>query len=152
MVAVLVSLPLRSPNDALCNTLTVAIESLFIGVAAGVLWVVLSRGRSPHQRFLLLWAGALAVVIGLAFAVDIEVDRAASFGAPLAVIMFGLTGATMLLHARLPPLASWRVAVVGVLVALALGGSLITQGDQESGELSLPPRAASMADAPSDPL
>ena len=141
VVAALVSLPLHSPNDALFNTLAVAIASLVVGLAAGVLWSLLSGGHSPRLRFSLLWLIAIAVVIGIAFGMNTQLDRSVSFGVPLAAIIFGLVGASMYLQACLRLLDSWRVAVVGVVVALALGGALVTQGDQESGRLELPPRA-----------
>ena len=141
VVAASVSLPLHSPNDALFNTLAVAIASLVVGLAAGVLWSLLSGGHSPRLRFGFLWLIALAVVIGIAFGMNTQLDRSVSFGVPLAAIIFGLVGASMYLQACLRLLDSWRVAVVGVVVALALGGALVTQGDQESGRLELPPRA-----------
>ena len=141
VVAVLVSLPLHSPNDALFNTLAVAIASLVVGLAAGVLWSLLSGGHSPRPRFGLLWLIAIAVVIGIAFGMNTQLDRSVSFGVPLTAIIFGLVGASMYLQACLRLLDSWRVAIIGVVVALALGGALVTQGDQESGRLELPPRA-----------
>ena len=141
VVAALVSLPLHSPNDALFNTLAVAIASLVVGLAAGVLWSLLSGGHSPRLRFGLLWLIAIGVVIGIAFGMNTQLDRSVSFGVPLAAIIFGLVGASMYLQACLRLLDSWRVAIIGVVVALALGGALVTQGDQESGRLELPPRA-----------
>ena len=141
VVAALVSLPLHSPNDALFNTLAVAIASLVVGLAAGVLWSLLSGGHSPRLRFGLLWLIAIGVVIGIAFGMNTQLDRSVSFGVPLAAIIFGLVGASVYLHACLRLLDSWRVAIIGVVVALALGGALVTQGDQESGRLELPPRA-----------
>ena len=152
VVAVLVSLPLHSPNDALFNTLVVAMASLVIGLVAGLLWTLLAGGRSPRLRFLLLWMIALAVVIGIAFAINTQLDRMASFGVPLAVIIFGIVGASMILEPYLRPLSSWRVAIASVIVAGVLGGALITQGDQESGDLSLPPRASVVPDVRSDLL
>lgn len=152
VVAVLVSLPLHSPNDALFNTLFVAIGALLIGVAAGVLWVVLAQGRNPRLRFLLMWVLAFGGAIGIVFALSTRLDRAVSFGVPISAIIFGLVAASMMLKPHLRPLGSWRVALVSVAVAGALGGALITQGDQESGELSLPPRATKTADAPHEAI
>lgn len=152
VVAVLVSLPLHSPNDALFNTLFVAVGALLIGVAAGVLWVVLAQGRSPRLRFLLLWALAFGGAVGIVFALSTRLDRAVSFGVPISAITFGIVGVSVMLQDRLRLLRSWRVALVSVAVAGALGGALITQGDQESGELSLPPRATKMADIPHEAM
>ena len=152
VVAVLVSLPLHSPNDALFNTLFLAIGALLVGVAAGVLWVVLARGRNPRLRFLSLWVLAFGGAIGIAFALTTRLDRAVSFGVPISAIIFGIVGVSVMLRDHLRPLSSWRVALVSVAVAGALGGALITQGDQESGELSLPPRATQTADTPHEAI
>ncbi len=149
VVAVLVSLPLHSPNDALFNTLFIAIGALAVGFAAGVLWALLANRRNPRVPFLLLWAVALAAAIGAAFAMSARLDRTVSFGVPIAVIVFGIVAASVLLEPHLRPLSSWRVTFVAIAIAGALGGALITQGDQKSGELSLPPRAASISGMPS---
>ena len=152
VVAVLVSLPLHSPNDALFNTLFIAIGSIAVGFVAGVLWTVLARRRNPRLTFFLLWAFALAAAIGFAFALSTRLDRTISFGVPIALIVFGITAASVMLEAQLrplsSPLSSWRVALVAIATACALGGALITQGDQESGELSLPPRASAITATP----
>ena len=148
VVAVLVSLPLHSPNDALFNTLFIAIGALAVGFLAGVLWTVLARRRNPRLTFLLLWAVAFAAAIGFAFALSTRLDRTISFGVPIAIIVFGITAASVMLEAHLRPLSSWRVAVVAIATAGVLGGALITQGDQESGELSIPPRASTITTAP----
>ncbi len=150
VVAVLVSLPLHSPNDALFNTLAVAIASLVVGAVAGAFWTLLAGGRSPRLRFAVVWLIAFVVVIGILFGMDTQLDRSVSFGVPLAAIIFGVVGLSMFLEAYLGPLGSWRVATVAVVVALALGGPLATQGDQESGELSIPPRASIIVDVPRD--
>ena len=148
VVAVLVSLPLHSPNDALFNTLFIAIGSIVVGFVAGVLWTVLARRRNPRLTFFLLWALALAAAIGFAFALSTRLDRTISFGVPIALIVFGIVAASVMLEPHLRPLSSWRVAFVAIAVAGALGGALITQGDQESGELSLPPRASAITATP----
>ena len=146
VVAVLASLPLHSPNDALFNTLFVAIGALLMGFAGGALWAVLAKRRNPRMLFLLSWMVAFAVAIGVAFSMSTRLDRAISFGVPIAVITFGIIALSMMLEPRLRPLSSWRVALVAVIAAGALGGALITQGDQESGELSLPPRAGAVTE------
>ena len=152
VVAVLVSLPLHSPNDALFNTLFLAIGALLVGAAAGVLWLLLVRGPNPRLRFLFLWVLVFGGAIAIAFALSTRLDRAVSFGVPIAAIIFGIVGVSVMLRERLRPLSNWRVALVSVAVASALGGALITQGDQESGELSLPPRATKTADAPHEAI
>lgn len=148
VVAVLVSLPLHSPNDALFNTLFIAIGSIVVGFVAGVLWTVLARRRNSRLTFLIMWAVAFAAAIGVVFALSTRLDRTVSFGVPIALIVFGITASSVMLEPYLRPLSSWRVALVAIATACALGGALITQGDQESGELSLPPRANAVTATP----
>ncbi|MCH7738305.1 MAG: hypothetical protein IH872_13005, partial [Chloroflexi bacterium] len=57
IVAALVSLPLRSPLDNVFNTATVALASLLVGIAAGLVWDKLAA--SPRR--LPYYAGALAL-------------------------------------------------------------------------------------------
>ena len=53
----LVSLPLRSPVDNVFITATVALVSLLVGVAAGLIW----NNLASNQRRLPIYAGSLAL-------------------------------------------------------------------------------------------
>ena len=92
IVASLVSLPLRSPVDNVFNTATVAVASLLVGIAAGLIWDRLAS----NQRRVQYYAGALA--LGLIAVVVISVvgntwlERLISFTIPLAAIAFVVSG------------------------------------------------------------
>ncbi len=140
VVAALVSLPLRSPDDALLNSATVTFAALAAGVAAGLLW----RGASPKRRGLLifagLWTAALAVVALICVAGETQLDNFIGFALPLAAIVFPVTGVLTVLLARSSLASRWQLAAVAAVIALAVGIPLAGQGDQESGRLELPPR------------
>ena len=167
IIAVLVSLPLHSPVDSVFNSATVAVACLVLGAIAGLLWNRI--GERP-----LVVNGVLVVLFVLVLVVALVgngfLDRFASFVLPLAAIAFVVCIALtpfMSSYFNRPDLG-WKVwtPVVPVVIALALGFALVTQGDAESGELALPPpptaapataaptltatpaRATSVADAP----
>ena len=143
IVAVLVSLPLRSPDDALLNSATVAIAVLVVGVAAGLVWRLLETAGNRPLYFAVTLAIGFAIVAVASVPVDALVDRTISYAIPLAAIGFALTGAlTWLLAGTQAPRWSWT-APAAVLAALAVGIGLAGQGDEESGELSLPERMGS---------
>lgn len=130
IVASLISLPLRSPDDAFFNTASVAIGALIAGVAGGAL-----RSPLPPRSFATAWAGAFiatSVVMLLG-----PFDGMLAFGVPLAAVVFAITGlGVTVLAPRMP--ASPVVVGGAAVVALGLGLGLAGQGDAESGSLSLP--------------
>ena len=140
VVAVLVSLPLRSPSDTLLNSASVALVSLLAGALAGLLWLALKRTSRPTLGFLAVWsaivlpASAVVLIIGQS-----QLDGFVSFALPLALIIYVTTGVLTVAIARYLPGFSWWYAVVAVVIALAAGFGLVTQSDQESGRLELPP-------------
>ena len=142
VAAALVSLPLHSPNDVLFGTAPIVAGSLLLGLAAGVVWTRLASGPNPRSRFALIWLAAFAVSVVAMAVVDSWLDRMLSFGAPLAAITFVATGAFTLSAPGVPFLRSRWLTAIGLLIALAVGLGLAGQGDQESGRLELPPRAA----------
>ena len=141
IIAALVSLPLHSPVDSVFNSATVAVACLVLGLIAGALYQRL--GERP-----LLINGVLGVlfviVLVVAFVGNSLLERFMSFVLPLAAIAFVVCAMlTPLLSSYFsrPGLGwkSWGPASVAVIAALVVGFGLITQGDAESGELSLPP-------------
>ena len=151
IIAALVSLPLHSPVDSAFNSATVAVAALVVGLIAGLLWMRLS-GK------VLWYAGILAalfvVVLVVALAGNTQLDRLASFSIPLAAIVIVVCAVLTPLLASffLRPalgLLKWS-PVIAVVVALAVGFGLITQGDAESGDLALPPPPSATA-TPSAP-
>ena len=142
IVAALVSLPLRSPDDILFNTATVVLGALVAGIATGVVWRTLGSDRTRSGRFAILLVAGFAVVALLAVLGEKQLDHFAAFVLPLAAIVFLLTGLLTPLMAPSSTLKRWWLAPAVVVLALAVGIGLAGQGDQESGKLELPPRAS----------
>ncbi len=141
IVAALVSLPLRSPDDALLNTATVVIAALIAGLAAGALWRYSARSKRRHTVFGGVWTAAFGVAALLCWAGETQLDRFLSFALPLAAIVFTLTGALTVLLSGAPAIQKPWLPAAALAAALAVGLSLAGQGDEESGRLELPPRA-----------
>ena len=144
VVSALVSLPLHSPSDSLFGTITVVVGSLLAGLAAGTLHMFLARGPNLCKRFSILWLATFGTVVLATVLLGTQIDRMISFGLPLTTITFVLIGASVLAAHRFPLLASWRLASIGLIVALAIGFAFANEGDQKSGRLELPPRSANM--------
>ncbi len=141
VVAALVSLPLRSPHDALLNSASVTWGVLLLGLVSGLVWRRLSRGQDSLRRFTIVMVVGFLVWVAVAFAIGTMLTRMVSFSVPLAAIAFGGIGVLTPLLSRAPLAARWPVVVVALVVAAAVGVGLAGQGDQESGRLELPPRA-----------
>lgn len=144
VVAALVSLPLRSPHDGLLNSASVTWGVLALAVMAGLLWRTLrTKSRGRRSFVVVMAAGFIGWTVAVLIAGNaVEVERMASFTVPLAAIAFGglavltptLSGARV---------ASRKLAVAAALaVAAVVGIGLAGYGDQKSGRLELPPRAA----------
>ena len=136
IVASLVSLPLRSPDDLLANTASVTIVALVLGIATGVIWRRLHGSPGGRRRLLLYAAGGfVGAIVVLAILEAAVLDRFISFGVPLAAIIFAALGI-------LPPIFTnatmprWT-PLAAVVLAMLLGGFLASYGDDESGDLSL---------------
>ncbi len=142
IAAALLSLPLHSPDDALFNTATVVIGALIVGLLAGGLRTALGQ-----RNFLIAWGAAFVAVLAGLVASESLFERMVSFGAPLAAVVFLVTGAAVvaLQNATVPrmPLFAGAAAVIAIALGLGLSG----QGDAESGTLALPsaPVAATAA-------
>ena len=140
IVAVLVSLPLRSPSALLFNSATVCLAALLAGALAGIIWLAVRHSRRPALRFLVSWSviflsvATLVVLVGRS-----QLDHFVTFAVPLALIVYAITGIlTVAIPACLPRVRWWWMTGA-VAVALALGFGFITHTDQESGRLELPP-------------
>jgi hypothetical protein len=143
VVVALVSLPLRSPADNVFNTATVGLASLFVGIAASLLWDKLAGS----QRRPLYHAGALAfgltAVVVIAVLGEIWLNRSVSFIVPLAVIAFVVSGVLVPVLSGIRIATSSWAAPALLIVAAAIGIGLVGQGDVESGDFSLPERVGS---------
>ena len=144
IVAALVSLPLRSPVDNVFNTATVALASLLVGVAAGLIWDKLAtrHRRLPYYAGILV-LGLITVVV-ISVVGNIWLERLISFTVPLAVIAFAVSGVLAPKLGRVPLATSSWLAPAFLIVAAAMGIGLAGQGDAESGDLSLPEKVATV--------
>ncbi len=141
VVAALVSLPLRSPHDALLNTASVVWGALALSVVSGLIWRRLSRGEQAGRRFAAVMAVGFVAWVGVAFALDTMLERMVSFSVPLAAIAFGGIGLLTPPLSRAPLATRRPVVLAAIAIAVVVGVGLAGFGDQESGRLELPPRA-----------
>jgi len=136
IVASLVSLPLRSPDDVIANTATVTVVALLVGLLGGVVWQRLHDRADGRRRLLLFAAGGFVVAVVLLGILEaVALDRFISFGVPLAAIIFAAVGLLTPAFAGLE-MPGWA-APVAIVAALVVGGGLASLGDAESGDLSL---------------
>ena len=152
IVASLVSLPLRSPVDSVFNTATIALASLVVGIASGLLWAALDWKPRRMLIFDAVLAVAFIVVVVIAAIGNSVLERLASFTIPLAAIVFVLVGVLTPSMRGLSPGVSRALAVILLIAATVLGAALMGQGDTESGELSLPERVESPTPAATQTL
>ncbi len=136
VIASLVSLPLQSPDDLIANTASVTLIALVIGIGGGIYWRRVYGAAGARRKLLgAALAGFIGSVVVLAILEAAVLSRFVSFGVPIAAIIFAAVGllTPLLTNMDLPV---WS-PLVGVVVALALGGVLASFGDTESGDLSL---------------
>lgn len=141
IAAVLVSLPLKSPDDALLNSASVAIAAILVGVLAGLIWRMFVNTEGRRTKFVVLW-GVASVTVGsmLISAFAVQLDNLVPFALPLTVIVCVITGLLTPVFGRDPSPLRWWAAPAAVAVALALAIPLAGVGDEPSGRLELPPK------------
>jgi hypothetical protein len=147
--AILLSLPLRSPHDALMNAGSIGVACIAVTILLAVASVKLERVESADA-----WFGAICVfgfVLSGAGAMAVqtiaELERTVAFVLPLTTVQFGLIGV-------LTPVFRWlRVTSIYysiplLAVTVGLGVTFASHGDQPSGQLSLPERTTGSISAP----
>jgi len=150
IVAALLSLPLRSPDDVFFNSVSVTVGALLAGAGGGLLWWAAQRSHAPVRTFgASVLAGFLLVAVLTLVAERMPgapLERVAGFVLPLAAAVFGVVAVlTPLLVQRGRAL---RVAApMGVVAAVILGVALAGEGDAESGKLALPALRSSQPSA-----
>ena len=149
IVAVLVSLPLKSPDDSLLNSASVAVASLIVGLISGLMWKMLVNTEGRPKKFGILW-GVSSVTVGsmLLSAFAVQLDNLIPFALPLVFIVCTITGVLTPLFGRDPSPLRWWIAPATVVVVLALAIPLANVGDEESGRLELPPKSGLVQPAP----
>ena len=143
VVAVLVSLPLRSPLDSIFNSATVVLGVLAIGLLAGLAWRAFAHRPKGRLYYVGILAGALIVVTIIAAIGETQVDRILSFSVALAAIAVVVAGGLVPMLDRTSAPTLWWTMPAAVVIALGIGIGLAWQGDEESGDLSLPARSES---------
>ncbi len=138
ILATLVSLPLRSPDDIIFNSATVTIGALAAGLTAGLVWRWLRAAEKRVVVFSGVWAVLFLVTAGMLFVGQTQLDRVVSYALPLAAIVFVVTAVFTIALAGNPMARRW-LAAAAVAVSLGIGIGLAGQGDEESGRLELPP-------------
>ena len=149
IIAVLVSLPLKSPDDALLNSASVGIASLLVGLLSALMWRMLINTEKHVKNYLILWAVS-SVTVGsmLISAFAVQLDNLVPFALPLTIIVCVITGVLTPVFGRDPSPLKWWAAPAAVALALALAIPLAEVGDQESGRLELPPKTRLVQPAP----
>ena len=140
IVAAAVSLPLRSPDDAVLNSATVVIGSLLAGLCAGALWRTLGDRPYRWRAFAVSMAAGFTVIAAVSLVANTQVEHLVSFVIPLAAIVVVVTGGLLPLFGRVAVAQTQWIAPGAVVIALAVGFGLVGLGDADSGRLSLPDR------------
>ncbi len=141
VVAALVSLPLRSPDDILLNSGTVVAGGLLAGIIAGVIWRLLAGHPRRTLWFGVIWSMCFSLIVLLAVAGETQLDHFTAFVLPLGAIVFAVAGLFTVMLEGTALARRKRLAAAAVAIALAIGIGLAGQGDERSGKLELPPRA-----------
>lgn len=141
IVASAVQLPLHAPLDSYFNSATVMIGGLAAGGLAGLVWRLARRISGRRRAFYTVWVVGFGIVVLLAMAGEIRLERSISFLVPIAAIVFATTGVLTPWLAPSHMLRRWWPAMLLTGAAIVMGIGLMGFGDQKSGKLELPPRA-----------
>ena len=141
IIAVLVSLPLKSPDDVLLNSASVGIASLLVGLLSALMWRMLINTEKRVKNYAILWAVS-SVTVGsmLISAFAVQLDNLVPFALPLTIIVCVVTGVLTPVFGRDRSPLKWWAAPAAVALTLALAIPLAEVGDQPSGKLELPPK------------
>ena len=136
MVAGLLSLILRSPDEIIANSVTVVLVSIILGLLSGELWRKLRARRNAEKTFAWSMVGAFFVAASVIALADLfALSNLAEYAGPLALIIFITLGFFIPMLSRVT--APVWVAAIPIVIAIALGIGLFGRGNVASGELSL---------------
>ena len=140
VIAALVSLPLRSPDDAFFNTASVVIGCLLAGLGSGFLWHSLASFKARYVTFVACLVAVFIIVAAISFAMDAMPDpplaHIPGFVVPLAAVSMASLAILQPYFFKVSRLLI-SVAAGATVAALTVGVALAGQGDGESGTLSL---------------
>ena len=136
LVAGILSVILRSPDEIVANSLTVVLTSLVLGLIAGLLWRRLRASGNAMVAFgIAMGAGWFVAMIAVTIVDQTLLSNLIAYAAPLAAIIFISLGFLTPVFARVT--APMWVAAIPVVLALAFGIGLFGRGNVASGELTL---------------
>lgn len=136
IVAGILSAILRSPDEVVANSLSVALTSLALGVVAGALWRRIRLADNAKRLFGWSMAGGWFVSMLAVTIVDQTVlSNLVAYAAPIAAIIFITLGFLVPILSTVT--APRWIALVAVLAAIVVGVGLFGRGNVASGELSL---------------
>lgn len=136
IVAALLALILRSPDEIVANSLTVVTTSLVLGLVAGLLWRRLRASDRATLAFsIAMAAGWFVAMVAITIVDQSVLSNLVPYAAPIAAIIFITLAFLTPIFARLT--SSMWLAAVPVVIAIGLGIGLVGQGNVASGDLSL---------------
>lgn len=136
IVGTFLAFVLRSPDEVIANSLTVAVGALLIGLASGLLWRRLRATKNGLATFrLALLGGFITALVGIAIVDQVALSNLIPYAVPIAGMIF-LTVAFLTPTFASMVISVW-LAITPALFALVLGVALFGRGNVESGELSL---------------
>lgn len=138
IIVVLVSLPLNSPDDILFNSASVGFMSIGFGALVGYAWHGSDGPGLLNRRYVVVSLGISVAALAVALAAQTQLDNAVEFTVPLTLIAIVVSVVGTPFAARSSRFGIWFYGLL-VIAAVVLSISLVGQGDQESGSLSLPP-------------
>ncbi len=138
IIAVLASLPLKSPDDIIFNSASVGFAAIGFGALTGLAWHWTKSDLPVTRPYLASSFGLIVAALAVAVAAQTEFDDAVLFTVPLALISSVIPVVGTPIAAKSEKFKNWNYLIVFV-GAVVLSFALAGQGDQESCSLSLPP-------------
>ena len=90
VVVVLLSLPLRSPDDVLLNSATIAIGVLVLGAFAGAVWRALADAHNSRTYFRFVMVGTFVLFTAIVVISETQLEKMISFSIPLGTVAFSV--------------------------------------------------------------
>ena len=141
IIAVLVSLPLESPDDIVLNAASVGFGALGLGFVSGIAWHRYGSDDMFNRRYVASSIGLLVASLAIAAAAQLQLEDALLFTVPLALISAVISIVGTPIAATNARIGNWIPGLL-VILAVVLSIALAGQSDQESGSLTLPPPPA----------
>jgi hypothetical protein len=146
---ILLSLPLRSPHDALMNAGSIGVACIAVTILLAVASAKLERFENSDAWFGVICVSAFVFsgVSAMAVQTIAELERTLTFVLPLAAVQFGSIAVLAPVFRRVG-VTSIYYSISLLVVTVGLGVAFASHGDQPSGQLSLPERTTASISAP----